>query len=79
MNYNLWYAEAKKAIENLISVGQVFEVKDLFRGSKWNELSSGEKKSFGRYFSSQYNDGYLPMIKRIDEGKTHHNRYQKVC
>ena len=77
MNYSKWFEEAKDAIKNRISTGQVFEVKDLFQGSKWNELTAGEKKGFGRYFSNQYKEGLLPGLEKVADGKTHHSRYQK--
>ena len=40
-------------------------------------ITNGEKRSFGRYFSSKVNDGVIRDVARKGEGKTHHNKYVK--
>ena len=50
MNYEEWMAIAQKSINTQVKEGKPFEVKSLFKGYKWEELSRGEKISFGRYF-----------------------------
>ena len=51
MDYEVWMELAKRAIEANIQVGQKFEVKNLFTGYDWEQLSRGERSSFGKYFS----------------------------
>ncbi len=76
MDYEGWYAKALKTLSSLTS-GDTFETKDLFKGTEWDTLTNGEKRSFGRYFSSKVNDGAIEDVIRIGEGKTHHNKYVK--
>lgn len=51
MDYEVWMELAKRAIEASIQVGQKFEVKNQFTGYDWEQLSMGERSSFGKYFS----------------------------
>lgn len=76
MDYEGWY---KKALATLCSLssGDTFETKDLFKGTEWDTLTNGEKRSFGRYFSSKVKDGDIEDVFRVGEGKTHHNKYAK--
>jgi len=76
MDYEGWYKKALSSISTL-DTGQIFETKDLFKGAEWESLSVGDRRSFGRYFSSKVKDGNIENIIKIGEGKTHHNRYQK--
>lgn len=76
MDYEGWYKKALATISSL-SCGDTFETKDLFKGTEWDTLTNGEKRSFGRYFSSKVNDGAIIDVFRIGEGKTHHNKYCK--
>lgn len=41
----MWMDMAKRAIEEKIQVGQKFEVKNLFAGYDWEQLSKGERSS----------------------------------
>lgn len=77
MNYQEWMAEAISEIEKL-GAGKVFEAKELFRLQKWNDLSAGDKRAFGRYFSNEYKEGRIRGIAKISEGKNHHTRYRKL-
>ena len=74
MDYENWYTRAVKAVIKL-EEGATFEVKDLFLGIKWNSLTAGEKKSFGRYFSSKVEDNALPEAVKAGENRSHHNKY----
>ena len=77
MDYEKWIRRACDTIGNNITVGTIFEVKQLFPGHEWEELSRGERSLFGRYFSNAVKDGRIPSIKKCEEGKNHHNRYIK--
>ncbi len=73
----MWMDMAKRAIEEKIQVGQKFEVKNLFAGYDWEQLSKGERSSFGKHFSDAVKDGRLPMVERCEESKNRHNQYVK--
>ena len=77
MSYEELFNEAIMTIETAVEHKQTFEVKELF-GVRWNTLKKGEKTGFGSYFSRQYSDGRLPMIERVGETKSHHNKYRKL-
>ena len=76
MDYEGWFEKALTTISTLSS-GDTFEAKDLFKGTEWDLLTNGEKRSVGRYFSSKVNDGVIGDVARKGEGKTHHNEYVK--
>lgn len=76
MNYYDYLLKAKGKISELKS-GTVFEVKDLYEPLEWKKLSTKEKQSFGRYFSSNFNDGQIPNIKRCLLEKKGANKYIK--
>jgi len=76
MDYEGWYKKALASLRTLSS-GDTFETKDLFKGTDWDKLTNGEKRGFGRYFSSKVKDGAIENVIKIGEGKTHHNRYKK--
>lgn len=76
MDYNSWTAQARAKIDALSS-GEIFELKDLFTGMEWGELSPAEKRSFGRFFSSEQSEGRIPNINRYDDGKRGANKYIK--
>ena len=76
MDYEKWMKKSMKII-NSLDPGSVFEVKSLFTGIEWNQLNPGEKKSFGRYFSSKVKDGEVENVAKLGENKSHHNKYVK--
>ena len=78
MDYEKWYEDAVNYINSSIAIGQHFEVKSLFTGAKWDKLSAGDKKSFGRYFSGKVKDGMIDNVIKEGEGKSHHNKYRRL-
>ena len=76
MNYEELLDEAKKQISRLPNE-TIFEVKELFSGTKWNALERGARVGFGQYFSAKVKLGEVLNIERIGENKNHHNRYKK--
>ena len=77
MDYEKWFKSAKDAIQRL-DPGTSFCVKNLFAGTKWDTLSPGEKKGFGRYFSSAVRDGRTEDVVRDGESKTHSTKYKRM-
>lgn len=77
MNYEHMRDVAQNRIDSLNN-GTVFVVKDLFLGTDWDKLSSGEKKGFGRYFSNCVKEGQITSVCRDGENKAHSAKYKKV-
>ena len=76
MEYTKMMRNAYRVIKRLDN-GSVFELKALFLDDHWNELSSGEKRAFGRKFSQGVKEGTIPNVKRFGESKSHHTLYVK--
>lgn len=77
MDYKKWIEEAKNIINTKLEKGKSFELKSLFPEYEWGTLSAGEKRAFGRYFSNEVAEGRVNGVRKISEGKNHHNRYIK--
>ena len=58
--------------------GKKFEVKELFTGTEWDNLTSGEKRQLGVLYSSEYREGRIPSVRKIDNNKQHHSMYERI-
>lgn len=72
-----WMGKAKEVIVNAIHPNQPFELKKLFPGHEWESLTAGDRRSFGRFFSSEVKEGRFDIVERYGEGKSHHTLYVK--
>ncbi len=61
MDYNLWFEEALVAVKS-VKIGQVFVLRDLFEGHRWNSLTVGDLLGFGGYFKKKVLLGKVPGI-----------------
>lgn len=77
MDYEGWLGRAKITIESNIRPGVKFEVRHLFPLHEWEDLSRGERISFGRYFADAVREGRLGLVSRCENGKNRHNQYIK--
>lgn len=66
MNYEIWMDKAKENLKKL-PTGTKFVLKELFKGTEWNELTKGEKLSFGRYFKNEVNDCQVNGVTFLDK------------
>ena len=75
MDYVFW---ANKAIMKIgtLEDGKIFTLKSLFTGIEWDELTNGERKSFGRYFKNEVRNRKISSVQIAEELKT--NKYKKV-
>lgn len=78
MDYIQWLEKAKKIIETDIEYYKVFELKSLFPLHEWEKLKNGEKRTFGRLFSTEVREGRIQTVIRVGEGKSKHNLYKKI-
>lgn len=58
--------------------GTEFVLKDLFDGVKWNELSGGEKREFGRRFKHLVNKGLIPNVICIGKANNNSTCYRRT-
>lgn len=77
MDYQLWLKDAKVRVENNLNDCEIFRLKDLFTQVEWDKLTASEKRAFGRFFSTEVNEGRLPQIIPLEPGKDKQNRYKK--
>lgn len=76
MDYNNLLEEAREYIENVPS-GSIFVVKELFNGTRWNELARGDKVHFGKYFKNAVTDNRLPEVEFIGRARNNSAQYRK--
>lgn len=77
MDYELWTERALQAIGTQIAPGKKFELKHLFPGHEWESLTTGDRRTFGRFFSDAVKEGRIPTVVKCEESKSHHNQYIK--
>lgn len=76
MDYNELLDKANEHIATIQS-NEVFFVKDLFHGTKWNELERGEKLGFGRYFKKAVMNGCIQNVEYIGKADNNSAQYKK--
>ena len=64
LDYNHWINKAVMKIGTLEKEKE-FTLKSLFTGIEWDELKTGEKRSFGRYFKNEIAD--KKMLQAINQ------------
>lgn len=76
------YKLLKEAINevNSLKSGEVFLVRDLFKGYKWNRLPINDRRNLGRDF---FRDSYNPHVKAgvivpLDKSSRGQQKYKKV-
>lgn len=77
MDYEKLLGRARKNIENLPR-GQVFFVKDLFRGTEWSRLSRGEKLGFGKFFKNAVSNQRIPAVQYLGKADNNSAQYQVI-
>ncbi len=76
MNYEKWINKAIFKIGKL-EKGKVFILKDLFSGVEWEEMTSGQRKEFGRQFKNKIENKMIPNVKLSNE-KRSATAYEKI-
>lgn len=68
----------KKAWQETKSLndGEVFLVKDLFKGYKWNRLPTEERTALGRLFLEKANK--KKSVEVIDKSSSNQQQYKKI-
>lgn len=76
MDYNEFLTKAIAHIATIQS-NEVFFVKDLFRGTEWNDLERGEKLGFGKHFKNAIMNGTIPEVEYIGKADNNSAQYRK--
>lgn len=77
MDYNDLLAEASESIADT-PVGSTFFVKELFNGTRWNELAKGDKLDFGKFFKEAATDNRISGVEFIGKAGNNSARYRKI-
>ena len=76
MDYEKWINEAISK-SGSVAEGNIFVLRDLFDGIKWNTLTNGEKRELGRQFKIKVNRGLVPNVEYYDKAQNNSSRYIK--
>ena len=70
--------QALSEIPNL-NPGEVFLVKDLFKGYEWNRLSLNDRRNLGRFFFEESQNPYLEnaTIIALEKNSANQQMYKK--
>ncbi len=77
MDYEKWTEEAQKSIDK-VQVGKIFFLKDLFKGTKWNDLPVGDRLGLGRMFKNKVNSGEILNVEYVGKAQNNSAQYIKV-
>ena len=67
--------QAISETHNLVQ-GEVFLVKDLFKGYEWNRIMRKDRLLLGTLFLKHVNDGQSSNIEAIDKTSSNQQRYR---
>lgn len=76
MDYILWINKAISQSGRL-SLGSEFLLKDLYLGTEWNKLTSGERRELGRRFKFEVIRGRVPNVHFIGKANNNSTQYKK--
>ena len=76
MNYEKCINKAILKIGKL-EKGKVFILKNLFSGVVWEEMTSGQRKEFGRQFKNKVENKMIPNVK-LSNKKRSATAYEKI-
>lgn len=74
---NVLLEEAIKETENL-EEGEIFLVKDLFKGYVWNRIQVKDRLLLGTLFLNYVHQGNSPLYA-IEKTSSHQQLYKKTC
>ena len=77
MNYEILLNEAKEVIKEKISIGQKFEVKELFNGYDWDNIPKGNRIYFGKLFANEVRSGNVANVEPSGRANNNHLLYIK--
>ena len=75
IDYNIWLQEAFCRIE-LLSPNTIFLLKDLFEGTKWNNLTYAERRELGRLFKNIILNNKFPSVTYIGKAQNGSAKYK---
>lgn len=76
LDYNEWIDKAEKQINTLKS-GSTFVLKDLFKGTEWEEIERGDRLGLGRAFKNSVLNNRIKNVEYVDKKKNNSAMYIK--
>jgi len=73
----LQFQKALNEITKLYS-GEIFLVKDLFKGYEWNRLQLNDRLLLGKLFYDRITKQYLETVIPIDKNGSNQQKYKKL-
>lgn len=68
---------AIKELENIKS-GEIFMVRDIWKGYEWNRFGKAERLLVGRLFHDKVMAQNPPTVKKIEKSPSKQQRYIKI-
>ena len=78
VNYEEWMQRAKESIRTNVTIGMIFELRALFTECEWTVLTTGDRRSFGRYFANEIKEKRVEGVMPVEKAKNNHSRYRKI-
>lgn len=67
---------AKESTKDVVT-GEIFIVKDLFRGFEWNRIARGNRTKLGSMYLSYSKNGGINEIEALDKTPQNQQKYIK--
>lgn len=77
MDFDELEKEAVSALTK-ISLGQVFRVRDLFKGYRWETISNGDRRDFGKHFRRRMEIGAIQGCEYVGKAQNGSAKYRKT-
>lgn len=77
MDFDALEKEAVLALGK-IPLGQVFLVRDLFEGYRWEAISNGNRRDFGKHFKRRMEIGAIQGLKYAGKAQNGSAKYIKT-
>lgn len=77
MDYETWMTEAILALSS-VKVNQIFLLRDLFKGHRWNSLPKGDRLRFGSYFKKKVGLGQIHGVIYVGKAPNNSAQYKKI-
>ncbi|HAN10674.1 MAG TPA: hypothetical protein DCP90_08705 [Clostridiales bacterium] len=74
---NILLNQALKEVEKL-NKGEVFLVKDLFKGYEWNRIPKEDRLLLGRLFLNEMEKEHVTEIQILDKTSSKQQKYSRV-
>ena len=77
MDFDELEREALTALRK-VALGQIFLIRDLFEGHRWESLPKGDRLDFGRHFKRKVTTGAIQGVEYVGKAQNGSAEYVKI-